>query len=445
MKSPLDVMTANAAAWTWRCIRCANLGLVAAVEARSAKLGLEPAKVLALASSRDIPLDQLFEVLEAPGQLARLQAADGAGAAPPEARATRAQSVARLRELVQQFDAASRSRASAELMPVGVTQLPPHRTSSFDLKKLPVDSVIDAQGTLETNSDPVSNPTFERPADPLFATWIKAYKQLGTRSLTMSEMAGLNYSEVTWSSRAIGLPVRSNFELRLLANEARMEKHELHKYVGGFRGHPGVATDSIAAGRGGESSLFARMTDVYNDHDLPTRWGEESVIRDYWKEHRSPTRSVNEAQPDKWTLDANDLGAASREQVLEKLNRYRGNGYYGDPREQQKLLSSTRALLASEPGSQQRIAAANALTSTLRDRANVPDLTSVSGATAEIQMTETLYRYMNDNRLDFSKPNDQINVVEVYRLYRKLLTAGELTSRATVESWLKEWKVPYVP
>jgi hypothetical protein len=445
MTKPIGRPKPSNAAVVWHLLRSANFTLATAAEARAAKLGLEPAKILAYANARGVALDRVFEVLELPSMLTELAAAQRSGLTEPKAREAYAQNLSRVRDIVQQFAAASRVGPSAELMPVGATRIPPQRSIDFNLTKLDPDTIINALAILETNSDPVSNPSFERPADPLFATWFKAYEQLGTRSLTMGEMAGLNDSDINWSGKETGLRARGNFKLRLLENDTRMDRHELHKYVAGFRGQPGVDTSNIAAGRGGENSLFARMTDFYNDHELPKRWGEERVIRDYWRDHRSSPRTVNESQPDKWALDAGKLTAAPKAELLSELWRYQLSGYYADPREQQKLTPSTEALLATEPGSPQRAAAANALTGILRERANVPDLTSVSGATAEIQMTETLYRYMNDNRLDFSEPNDQIDVVEVYGLYRRLLAAGKLTSRSTVEGWLKDWKEPHVP
>jgi hypothetical protein len=445
MNAHFDFAKPSSPCSLWHMLRSANFSLATAVEARAAKLNLDPAKVLACANSRGMAVDRVFEALELPALLEQLVAAQRTGLTNPAAKEAYALALERVRGTVQKFATSSRTRPSAESMPVGVTRLPPQRSADFDLTQMRPDTIIDAQATLETNSDPVSNPSFERPADPLFATWMKAYEQLGTRSLTMGEMAGLNDSDINWSGKDTGLRDRGNFKLRLLANEGRMEKHELHKYVGGFRGQPSVDASTINAGRGGENSLFARMTDVYNDHDLPTRWGEESVIRDYWMEHRPPPRPKNNTQPDKWALDAQKLTSASREALLVEVRRYHDNGYYADPREQQKLTPSTQALLASAPGSPQRAAAANELTQILRDRANIPDVTSVSGATADIQMTETLYRYMRENKLDFARPNDQIDVVEVYNLYRRLLSAGELTSRATVEGWLKDWNVPHVP
>jgi predicted amidohydrolase YtcJ len=70
---------------------------------------------------------------------------------------------------------------------------------------------------------------------------------------------------------------------------------------------------------------------------------------------------------------------------------------------------------------------------------------SVSGATAEVQMLETMYRYLNKGRTNVSDPALRIDVTEVYDLYRKLLDEGQLTSRATVQGWLQSWKAPHEP
>jgi hypothetical protein len=353
-------------------------------------------------------------------------------------------SVQALREIAASREFAPRVDAAGVQLPAGISSAPPLRRPDFDLMKVPKDRVIDSLAMLETNGDPISNPSYAAPADPLFATWFRACELLGTRSLTMAEMAALNNAESDCSADT-GLLDRSGFTLPRVTDGARMNRHELHRYIGGFRGHPGVATDSIAAGRGGESSLFARMTDAYNDHDLPQRWGDEAAIRDYWNAHRGAPRDVIATQPDEWARAATMLTTCTRDLVLTKVRLYHLAGYFADPREASRLAPSVRALLASAPGSPQRAEAAQALASILRERASTPDVVSVSGATAEIQITEALYRYMNTNQLDFKKPGDRIDVVEVYALYRQMLEAGELTSRTTVQGWLQTWGVAHQP
>ena len=332
---------------------------------------------------------------------------------------------------------------AVEPMPEGVSQLLPARPAAFDLTKLPKSTVIDVLAKLETHENPVSSPRDALPADPLFKLWMQSYSMLGTRSLTMAEMAGLNDADVRWEGLATGMRDRSTFRIQINPNEKRMHRHEVHKYTGGFKQEPGHG--ALDAGRGGETSLFARMTDFFNDHDIPDKWGDEQSIRDYWRDHRSAVRTDTSAQAAEWSADQKTLASGTRDQLLEKLHYFHNVGYFADPRQEAKLRPSAEALLASAPGSAERARAAQAIVDNFRQRASNPDVVSVSGATAEIQMAQTLYRYMAENNLDFQRSNDRIDVVEVYKLYRKMDAAGELTTRATVEGWLTQWGAPHVP
>ena len=371
------------------------------------------------------------------------------GSTPDPADMVTAAVVRRLRASAVAHDAPVASTApvpsatAIEPMPQGMAKLPPQRPADFNLTQLNKNTVIDVLAKLETNTNPVSNPSYALPADPLFATWMESYSLLGTRSLTMAEMEGLIDSEVRWTGRDTGVRDRSTFEIRLDPNEQRMHRHELHKFIGGFKQEPGHGP--LDAGRGGETSLFARMTDFFNDHDIPEKWGDEQTIRNYWREHRSTLRATSPADSPQWAADTQSLTSGGREQVLEKLDRYHNVGYFSDPRQEATLRPHVEALLANEPGSPARARAAQAIIENFRERARSPDVVSVSGATAEVQMAQTLYRYMAENKLDFQRPDDRIDVVEVYKLYRRMATAGELTSRATVEGWLKEWGAPHVP
>ena len=352
----------------------------------------------------------------------------------------------RLRAIAQEYAAAPKFIAAPAvpgLLPQGLASLPPHRPADFDLLKLPKTTVINALATLETNTNPVSNPSYALPADPLFATWMKASSQLGTRSVSMAEMEGFIDADVRWTGKGTGMRDPQTFDIRLKLTEGRMHRHEMHKFIGGFRQEPGAG--AIDAGRGGETSLFARMTDYYNPHDLPEKWGDEKTIRDYWQEHKSPVRSHDQPSTRDWKAEAKNLTSANRTQLLEQIYSYEGSGFFGNPREEAALRPHVEALLSSEPGSPARARAAEAIGQNFERRASNPDVVSVSGATAEVQMAQTLYRYMADNKLNFERPSDRIDVVEVYKLYRKMEAAGELTTRATVDGWLKQWGTPHVP
>ena len=403
-----------------------------------------PEQIFALAGEGQRDLVRCTTLAQVAGVVSELKAGASRPADVKTAALTR-----RLRANAVAYDAniAPTAKVAAnptvEPIPQGVAQLPPQRPAGFALTALPNDTVIDVLATLETNSNPVSNPSYALPADPLFATWMKAYSLLGTRSLTMAEMEGLIDSDVRWDGYETGIRDRSRFQIRFDPHDQRMDQHELHKFIGGFRQDPGHG--AIDAGRGGETSLFARMTDVLNDHDIVANWGSENAIRDHWREHRSAVRTSNSALATKLDADLYRMSHSDRDDVLRQLSDYQVLGFFADPREEAKLRPHVEVLLSNDPGTPARARAAQAIVDNFRERARNPDVVSVSGGTAEVQMAQTLYRYMAENKLDFQRPNDRIDVVEVYKLYRRMAEAGELTSRATVQGWLEQWGVPHVP
>jgi hypothetical protein len=83
------------------------------------------------------------------------------------------------------------------------------------------------------------------------------------------------------------------------------------------------------------------------------------------------TRDGLNPSNDQWAPDAEELTSELREEAHSDIRRYHDTGYCADPREGQKMAASMQALLATKPGSEQRIAAANAHTVTLRKRATV--------------------------------------------------------------------------
>ena len=59
-------------------------------------------------------------------------------------------------------------------------------------------------------------------------------------------------------------------------------------------------------------------------------------------------------------------------------------------------------------------------------------------------MLQTLSRYLAANKQSVQNPLDSIDVVALYQRCEHLLSKGELTSRTTVEAWLKSWQLVYV-
>lgn len=323
--------------------------------------------------------------------------------------------------------------------PQGATALPPQRPTGFDIVQVPREKLVLALRRAETNSNPVSGPGYERPADPLFDTWFKTFDALGTRTLTMSEMQSLVRLNVDWQAAPNGVRLLTSLPPIKFSKRGLMMPHELHLFASGFRAQ--VGHNGLAVGQGGEFGLVARAT-LPASH-LGRGWGDEAKIRDYWG---GQVRAAQAKAPaSQWPGAEQQLLTASNAEVVKKIEGYVAQGFFGDPRDQQALRGLTDALLSSQPGSVAREQSADALIAHFQASEKRLEKVSVSGATAEIQMLQTLSRYLSDNKLSVQNPLDQVDVVEVYQLYRRLLANGELTSRSTVEGWLRAWGVASAP
>lgn len=433
--------------WGWFILRQSNREDASDIESRLAGSGVSPEKLLALAAHtgtglRDainllVPVDKLLKEMN---QLAgSVPPASDVHAASSHA-ARRASALERVRGHAASHAQARRLLPAAVALPQGVSKPPPVRPADFALTSLPRTVVINALETFETNSNPVSSPAYAAAADPLFATWFKALDGLGTRTLTMAELQALVVSDVA----SVGLLDRNGFKTVYDPAKGLASDHELHKFTAGFRGHPGAASYLMSAGQGGESGIQARVTDEF-EGDIPDNWGDEANILEHMSgELRKIAKDVKD--PNVWSSAQASLATGSTEEVQSQLNRFAsGEGVFADPRQQQLLRPTVQTLLTSPAGSAARLDAARVLIDNFRERAKRLDVVSVSGTTAEIQMTQTLYRYLKTNRLDVNNPAHKIDAVEVYRLYKKLLDGGELITRATVETWLKARNVAHVP
>jgi hypothetical protein len=413
-------------------LRCAHQEAASAIIAQLESSGVSPERAWALATASRADVYRVVATLGVPRLVAELDA--------PRSH-DRASVLSRLQDEAARHHHAVSHRLTAELMPEGLARLPPTRPAGYDLTQLPRERLAEAIDLLETNGNPVSRPANERAADPLFATWFKALNVLGTRTLTMAEMNAMIRSDVEWDAGEVGLRGVDDFSTSSDPAVGVESVHELHKFLGGFRRLP-VALGWLA-GQGGEQGLFARCTgDLFGVGD--DGWGSEAEIFKRWNRDIELRRSNNEMLQ---KLNLPDpviaLAEGSREQVLAELSEFTKLGYFADPREREAARPMVDTLLSTRPHSLQRVGAARSLMAHLSERARAGDTVSVSGATAEIQTLQTLYRYLNEHRLDVRNPGHTIDAAAVYRLYREMLARGELTTRATVESWLTHWQVPY--
>ena len=59
-------------------------------------------------------------------------------------------------------------------------------------------------------------------------------------------------------------------------------------------------------------------------------------------------------------------------------------------------------------------------------------------------MAQAFRKYLQLNRIETTRPNDRVDAVAVYHLYRDMLSKGELVDKPRVEAMLKGWGRPYV-
>ena len=364
--------------------------------------------------------------------------------------ASRNVSIARVRKAATRYANSGHTVAKpVVLLPQGLSREPPQRAGNFSLITVDSLKVIDAINLAESNSYPVSNPSHERPADPLFATWFKTFDALGARELTMAELRGVIVSDTQWSVGAAGLRKASNFAVYFDDQRGVSHPHDLHKFMVGFRGPIGHTGWSKVVGNGGEYGLVARATD--SSSGLPShQWADEASIHQLWGKHaarnsRNNTPSSEEPTSVRRDADVGRLAGFERSRMASFLELEGSSGLFADPGYHAALQPMLEALLSSQRGSPERVAAARAYAQHIEDRQLAYRRVSVSGATAEVQMLQTFGHYLADQKIDTRNPSHTIDVVQVYKLYRRLLDSGQLTTRSTVESWLNEWGLPHQP
>jgi hypothetical protein len=318
----------------------------------------------------------------------------------------------------------------------GVSKLPPTRPSDFALTSIPPAAVIRAIDTLEANAYPVSGPGFSRAAEPVFGNLFGALNALGSRRLTMAELQGLLDSKL----HDPGVILRSTDDIKVAFDPTKRlaSPHEFHLFFGGFRGHTGPPLEAPLAGWGGENGLFARVTDEFDDQ-TPSNWGDRQEIFKLWsiKVFRLRDQMFGEVPESFWAGLRDDLTNSVDEGLDAELRALRSRGAFGDPRFREQYRPLVERLEATPPGSPERREAAAQLVDGFRSldamlREGVP----LSGATAEVQLLETLQAYLKRQGM-FGKswrPDDSIDFVEMYRLYVQLHDEGKLTTREQVRS-----------
>jgi hypothetical protein len=404
-------------------LRQSNPNLAAQLQRATDGTPWSPAQVLAAGTARGHSMPVMLRLLQTADRLEMLKSTD-----PQMSEVRRGALLTMLTMDANQY--ANELRPSNTLPPVvmvpkGVAQLPPVRPAGYSVAAVPGRTITKALGAFESNSYPVSSPSYERPADPLFATWFKGLSALGTRELTVGEMKALVDSEVSWPRDSLGMRSVGDYRYQPGASSV-LGTHDLHKFIGGFRGYAGAGT--FSPGMGGEWGLIARLTDEYSDNSYAS-----NVF-----DRRELTRALRGALVDdipsttSWPSVASQLTAATPEQIKETAKSWGDSGLYADPSQEAIVRPMVQRLSSTTANSPDRAAAAKAITQHFAGRARALEQVSISGVTAEIQMLQTISSYVKENNINFGDGSAKLDAVKVYEHYVRLLNAGRLVSRQDV-------------
>jgi hypothetical protein len=331
------------------------------------------------------------------------------------------------------------------LLPQGVTQRPPRRAPDWSLDSVKPQWVRFALDRWEARATHGSEARLQRSADGPFATAMAGFLALGTDELSFGELHRLIESHVSWTARAIEaeqyLPEPSTFALVADNGESIFSWHEFHLVLGGGLGVTPTSDGRHQAGEGGERDFFALHAGFGPDKSAST---SEQVIKSRWEKDIVRIRKRNVLglpiqTLHHWPQLRHLLTTAEFTELNSELAMLVNSGFFADPVARKKARPWIQGLLHHPARSTTRQEAAQSLAQDLSRRARRLNTTSVAAATGRIQMVQATARYLTERQLKVSDPAQRLNIVELYRTYRRMLIRGELTLEATVRSWLVEW------
>jgi hypothetical protein len=316
----------------------------------------------------------------------------------------------------------------AETMPAGVVRWPPPRPDGYQMGRVAPARIIHAIHALETKPGSAVPAVQAAPADRLFAVWFRVLDWLGTRTLTMGEMNSL------LSAHAAGR--LETGEARVVKTLSRIDKadtglksfDDLCKFAGTLSVDVSVPTRQTLWGvlRAGEAGAFVRVSDPTLDEADKVVVADVVVLKEFIVADLLPPPVLSPGAIF-WASITPRLSQAPVDLIVGLIDSFSETD---DSRDDEKRVDASRLRPEPVPASAQCAR---------------PPAVSASRMTGDIQLAQALHRYLKldqpDARVDVRDPDAKLDLVEVYRLYRQLIEARELTSRQTVEAWLVDWGV----
>jgi hypothetical protein len=344
----------------------------------------------------------------------------------------------------------SQAGAVFDVMPVA-------RPSDWALERLDPEDVLRGMRQFEALPHPVSDSGHRYPADPIFESVFRGLAHLGTDGLTHEDLSRLvkwvQTPRIHWGG-LVRLPTaQDHARFQSITPQDHFFVHDWH-IVTGFRSEPAGARPGKAQrplttvdtpGHGGESGLFARLTqDVSFDPRLKLKTFRDRSLR-VWE---SELRRAAASQPLSFGQLLPQL-TGDLKQATSLLNALRSEGYFRDAAHTEVVwpligqLGSLPFFHARGPTAlRSREEAARQLLTHLDDRAasargGVP----VDAAAAELQWTEAFRGFLIETNpeLDVGRVFD---FREFHRFYREQHDRGVLISPDEVRTWLQKRNFP---
>jgi hypothetical protein len=325
----------------------------------------------------------------------------------------------------------------AEPMPAGVVRWPPQRPDGYELRWVAPARIIHAIHALETKPGSGGHAAHAAPADRLFAVWFRVLDWLGTRTLTMGEMSSLLTAHVAGQSATAEDRVVKTLERVDTIDTGLKSFDELCKFAGELSvdGLAAQGQPLFAVLHAGETGTFVAVEDEALDETADKVVFADVVVLKEFVVADPPPPPVLTPGAIFWSSITPRLSQAPVDLIVGLIDCFSESDEFLDEQKRADALPPRPAPVPEPVPRPVRRAR--------------PAAVSVSRITADIQLAQTLHRYLKVDqpgaRVDVRDPDAKIDLVEAYRLYRQLIDARELTSCQTVENWLIDWGVARAP
>jgi hypothetical protein len=240
--------------------------------------------------------------------------------------------------------------------------------------------------------------------------------------------------------------------------------HDLHLFFNGFNRQFAPKESNLQLSDGGESSLFARLTD-YPLVDFAQLSSNKAERHAYFEEILTnvltaffPSSSSVEAAKLAVSINNDDyrnIVALSTEAptnkfislspIRQQVNIFMKQGYLANPITRPALMDAFREMVGTEANSPARRAAVQKLVDINLQTIEKTRTPSVAAIAGQLQLTEALNLFVYSKILPSRESEKEIDFSEFYDFYRDQVDQGNLVTYEMTERWMRAITDNYGP